>query len=160
MDDVFLVDTHQILKSLSGPNTHRRSIYLYEFVSLLQAVPQFPLLSLSVLSVVLPDSIGLLLLLLFLPQLLPSVLELCCQRGHRLTVTLLLILVKRQKESLERLRFVVAVLCVCVCCLSALQGLSGQCLQVLKPAPSWWFGGSLSPHSTLCYVGDLLFCIV
>ncbi len=66
--------------------------YLYEFVSLVQAFPQFPLLSLSVLSVVLPGSLDLLLLLLSLPQLLPSVSELSCQRRHCLTVTLLLIL--------------------------------------------------------------------
>lgn len=75
------------------------ALYLYELVSLLQAGPQFPLLPLSVLSVVLPGSISLLLLLLLLPQLLLSVSELSCQRGHHLTVTLLLALVKKQKDS-------------------------------------------------------------
>lgn len=77
------------------------ALYLYEFVSLLQAVPQLPLLPLPVLSVALPRSFGLLLLLLSLPQLLPSVSELSCQRRHRLTVTFLLTLAKKTKESLE-----------------------------------------------------------
>lgn len=82
-------------------------LYLDEFVPLLQAVPESPLAPLSVLPVVLQRSVRLLLLLLLLPQLLPSVSELSRQRGHRLTVTLLLTLVKKQNE---RLRFVVAVM--------------------------------------------------
>lgn len=82
-------------------------LYLDEFVPLLQAVPESPLAPLSVLPVVLQRSVHLLLLLLLLPQLLPSVSELSRQRGHRPTVTLLLTLVKKQNE---RLRFVVAVM--------------------------------------------------
>lgn len=82
-------------------------LYLDEFVPLLQAVPESPLAPLSVLPVVLQRSVRLLLLLLLLPQLLPSVSELSRQRGHRPTVTLLLTLVKKQNE---RLRFVVAVM--------------------------------------------------
>lgn len=80
-------------------------LYLDEFVPLLQAVPESPLAPLSVLPVVLQRSVHLLLLLL--PQLLPSVSELSRQGGHRPTVTLLLTLVKKQNE---RLRFVVAVM--------------------------------------------------
>lgn len=82
-------------------------LYLDEFVPLLQAVPESPLAPLSVLPVILQRSVHLLLLLLLLPQLLPSVSELSRQRGHRPTVTLLLTLVKKQNE---RLRFVVAVM--------------------------------------------------
>lgn len=80
-------------------------LYLDEFVPLLQAVPESPLAPLSVLPVVLQRSVRLLLLLLLLPQLLPSISELSRQRGHRPTVTLLLTLEKKQNE---RLRFVVA----------------------------------------------------
>lgn len=82
-------------------------LYLDEFVPLLQAVPESPLAPLSVLPVVLQHSVRLLLLLLLLPQLLPSVSELSRQGGHRPTVTLLLTLEKKQNE---RLRFVVAVM--------------------------------------------------
>lgn len=86
-------------------------LYLDEFVPLLQAVPESPLAPLSVLPVVLQRSVRLLLLLLLLPQLLPSVSELSRQRGHRPTVTLLLtLLLTLVKKQNERLRFVVAVM--------------------------------------------------
>lgn len=74
-------------------------LYLYESVSLLQAGPELPLLFVSVFSDVLPGSISLLLLHLFLPQLLPSVCELSRQRRHRLTVTALAILFKNKQNE-------------------------------------------------------------
>lgn len=84
-------------------NTNRQQIpalYLYEFVSPLQAVLQFPLCCLPVIFVVLPGSVGILFLLRLLPQLLPSISELRRQRRHRLTVTVLLMLVKKQTLSI------------------------------------------------------------
>lgn len=64
--------------------------YLYESVSLLQTLPQPALLALAVLSVAPPRSLGLLRLLLLLPQLLVSLSEPVRQRGDRLAVVLLL----------------------------------------------------------------------
>lgn len=76
----------------------RAAFHLNEFVPLLQAVPQFPGLPLSVLPLVLPLSLSLLLFLLLVPQLLPGFFELSRQSRHRLTVSLLLRLKKEARE--------------------------------------------------------------
>lgn len=78
------------------PRKHRSRSHLDELVPLLQPVAELPLVSASVFSEVLPDPVGLLLLLLLQPQLLPSVRQLTRQRRNRPTVTLLLILMKRE----------------------------------------------------------------
>lgn len=73
--------------------------HLYEFVSVLQAVPQPPSLGLPVVFVVLPEPLSLLLLLLLLPQLLPRVFELSGQRRNHAVVSLLLLLAATAKGT-------------------------------------------------------------
>lgn len=75
-------------------------VYLDEPVSPLQVVHQFLLLCLPVLPAAQPDSFRLPPLLLSLPQLQPCVSQFSCQRTHYLTVTFLLMLVKKSKRLL------------------------------------------------------------
>lgn len=75
------------------------TLHLYEFVSAPQAVRQSPALGLLVVFVVLPESLGLLLLPLLLPQLLPRVFELSSQRRNHAVVSLLLLLVAKGEST-------------------------------------------------------------